>query len=77
MLGLKPVACDILKVKEGGQIRHIFFDTGCDQLLVFMEATGVPGIFYPLAFEAGTEPALVEKRYELLAGGRRGHGRDG
>jgi hypothetical protein len=37
---VKPVRCDIIKVKEGGQIRHIFFDTGRDQLIAFMEARG-------------------------------------
>ena len=31
VLGFKPVRCDIIKVKEGGLIRHIFFDTGRDQ----------------------------------------------
>ncbi len=41
ILGFKPVRCDIIKVKEGGQIRHIFFDTGRDQLIAFMEARGV------------------------------------
>ena len=30
VLGFKAVRCDVLKVKEGGQIRHIFFDTGRD-----------------------------------------------
>jgi catechol 2,3-dioxygenase-like lactoylglutathione lyase family enzyme len=86
VLGFKAVRCDILKVKEGGQIRHVFFDTGRGQLIAFMEASGVPGIpadydaginrglgvpgvFYHFAFEAGSEPALVEKRRELLARG--------
>ena len=44
VLGFKPVRCDILKVKEGGQIRHIFFDAGRDQLIAFMEATDVAGV---------------------------------
>ena len=51
VLGFKAVRCDIIKVKEGGQIRHIFFDTGRDQLLAFMEARGVPGI--PSDYDAG------------------------
>ena len=38
ILGFKPVRCDTIKIKEGGEIRHIFFDTGRDQLLAFMEA---------------------------------------
>jgi len=38
ILKFRPVRCDIIKVKEGGQIRHIFFDAGGDQLVAFMEA---------------------------------------
>ena len=56
VLGFKPVRCDILKVKEGGQIRHIFFDTGRDQLLAFMEARGVPGV--PAQYDAGINRGL-------------------
>jgi catechol 2,3-dioxygenase-like lactoylglutathione lyase family enzyme len=56
VLGFKAVRCDILKVKEGGQIRHIFFDTGHDQLLAFMEASGVPGI--PAEYDAGINQGL-------------------
>jgi catechol 2,3-dioxygenase-like lactoylglutathione lyase family enzyme len=44
VLKFKAVRCDVLKIKEGGQVRHIFFDTGRDQLLAFMEARGVPGV---------------------------------
>jgi catechol 2,3-dioxygenase-like lactoylglutathione lyase family enzyme len=56
ILGFKPVRCDIIKVKEGGQIRHIFFDTGRDQLIAFMEARGVPGI--PAEYDAGINRGL-------------------
>ncbi len=56
VLGFKPVRCDILKVKEGGQIRHVFFDTGRDQLIAFMEASGVPGI--PAEYDAGINRGL-------------------
>src|SRR5438046_10532709 len=56
VLGLKPVRCDTIKVKEGGQIRHIFFDTGRDQLLAFMEARGVPGV--PVEYDAGINRGL-------------------
>jgi catechol 2,3-dioxygenase-like lactoylglutathione lyase family enzyme len=56
VLGFKPVVCDIIKVKEGGQIRHIFFDTGHDQLIAFMEARGVPGI--PAEYDAGINRGL-------------------
>jgi catechol 2,3-dioxygenase-like lactoylglutathione lyase family enzyme len=56
VLGFKPVRCDIIKVKEGGQIRHIFFDTGRDQLIAFMEARGVPGV--PAEYDAGINRGL-------------------
>src|SRR5258707_8876586 len=56
VLGFKAVRCDIIKVKEGGQIRHIFFDTGRDQLLAFMEARGVPGV--PAEYDAGINRGL-------------------
>ena len=86
ILGFKPVVADTIKIKEGGRIRHLFFDTGRDQLIAFMEPRGVPGVpaeydadinrglgvpasFYHFAFEAGSEPALADKRNELLAKG--------
>ena len=56
VLGFKPVRCDIIPIKEGGQIRHIFFDTGRDQLIAFMEARGVPGI--PAEYDAGINRGL-------------------
>jgi catechol 2,3-dioxygenase-like lactoylglutathione lyase family enzyme len=56
VLKFKAVRCDIIKVKEGGQIRHIFFDTGRDQLMAFMEARGVPGI--PSEYDAGINRGL-------------------
>jgi len=56
VLGFKAVRCDIIKVKEGGQIRHIFFDTGRDQLIAFMEARSVPGI--PARYDTGITAGL-------------------
>lgn len=56
VLRFRAVRCDILKIKEGGQIRHVFFDTGRDQLLAFMEARGVPGV--PARYEAGINRGL-------------------
>lgn len=56
VLGFKPVRCDILRIKEGGQIRHVFFHIGRDQLLAFMEARGVPGI--PAEYDAGINRGL-------------------
>jgi catechol 2,3-dioxygenase-like lactoylglutathione lyase family enzyme len=48
-LGFKAVRCDIIKVKEGGEIQHVFFDTGQGQLLAFMSPRGVPGA--PVEFD--------------------------
>ena len=56
VLGFPAVRCDIIKVKEGGRIRHIFFDTGRDQLIAFMEARSVPGI--PAHYDAGITRGL-------------------
>jgi catechol 2,3-dioxygenase-like lactoylglutathione lyase family enzyme len=42
VLGFRAVRCDIIKVKEGGQIRHVFFDVGGGQLLAFMEPRDIP-----------------------------------
>ena len=56
VLGFTPVRCDILRIKEGGQIRHVFFHIGRDQLLAFMEAQGVPGI--PVEYDAGINRGL-------------------
>lgn len=56
VMGFKAVRCDIIKVKEGGQIRHVFFDTGRDQLLAFMEPRGVPGV--PQEYDAGINRGL-------------------
>jgi catechol 2,3-dioxygenase-like lactoylglutathione lyase family enzyme len=56
ILGFKAVIADTIKIKEGGAIRHVFFDTGRDQLLAFMEPRGVPGV--PLEFDAGINRGL-------------------
>jgi catechol 2,3-dioxygenase-like lactoylglutathione lyase family enzyme len=56
VLGFKAVRCDIIKVKEGGEIRHVFFDTGNQQLLAFMEPRGVPGA--PVEFDGGLNRPL-------------------
>ena len=56
VLGLKAMRCDVIKVKEGGQIRHVFFDTGQGQLLAFMEPRGIPGA--PVEFDGGLNRPL-------------------
>jgi catechol 2,3-dioxygenase-like lactoylglutathione lyase family enzyme len=56
ILGFKAVVADTIKIKEGGAIRHVFFDTGRDQLLAFMEPRGVPGV--PVEYDAGINRGL-------------------
>ena len=56
VLGFKVVIADTIKISEGGAIRHIFFDTGRDQLLAFMEPRGVPGV--PMEYDAGINRGL-------------------
>src|SRR5918996_832295 len=46
----------IVGFDEATYERHIFFDTGRDQLLAFMEARGVPGV--PARYEAGINRGL-------------------
>ncbi|MBM4267046.1 MAG: VOC family protein [Deltaproteobacteria bacterium] len=85
ILGFKAVRCDQIKVKEGGEIRHVFFDTGAGQLLAFMEPRitggptefdgslnrplGMPDGVYHFAFEAGDEAELNARRADLIAKG--------
>ena len=56
VLGFKPVIADTIKIKEGGRIRHIFFDTGRGQLIAFMEPHGVPEV--PAEYDAGINRGL-------------------
>jgi catechol 2,3-dioxygenase-like lactoylglutathione lyase family enzyme len=56
LLGFKAVIADTIKIKEGGRIRHIFFDTGRDQLIAFMEPRGVPNV--PVEYDAGINRGL-------------------
>jgi catechol 2,3-dioxygenase-like lactoylglutathione lyase family enzyme len=44
VLGFPVVALDTIDVEEGGQVRHIMFNIGRDQLLAFMAPTEVPGL---------------------------------
>ncbi|MGH7838148.1 MAG: VOC family protein, partial [Candidatus Binataceae bacterium] len=43
-------------IKEGGHIRHMFFDTGRDQLIAFMEPNGVDGI--PVEYDTSINRGL-------------------
>ena len=56
ILGFKAVRCDIINIKEGGYVRHIFFDVGNGQLMAFMEPNNVDGI--PSDYDAGINKGL-------------------
>ena len=56
VLGFKAVVADTIKIKEGGSLRHIFFDAGRDQLIAFLEPRGVPGV--PTEYDAGINRGL-------------------
>ncbi len=81
VLGFEPVRQDILKVSEGGQVDHVFYDTGGAQMLAFMaprdiegfpefdaginRGLGLPDGMIHFAFEAGSPEGLRAKRQEL------------
>ena len=56
ILGFKAVVADTLNIREGGKLRHIFFDVGRDQLIAFMEANDMPGV--PKSYDAGINRGL-------------------
>jgi catechol 2,3-dioxygenase-like lactoylglutathione lyase family enzyme len=56
VLGFQAVRCDTMEVKEGGRIRHVFFDAGNGQLIAFMEPREVTGI--PAEYDAGINRGL-------------------
>jgi catechol 2,3-dioxygenase-like lactoylglutathione lyase family enzyme len=56
VLGFKAVVTDMIDVKEGGYLRHVFFDIGGGQLIAFLEPNGVPGV--PAAYDAGINDGL-------------------
>jgi catechol 2,3-dioxygenase-like lactoylglutathione lyase family enzyme len=56
VLGFKPVVADTINIKEGGHLRHLFFDVGRDQLIAFLEPNGVPDV--PAKYDAGINQGL-------------------
>jgi catechol 2,3-dioxygenase-like lactoylglutathione lyase family enzyme len=56
VLGFKAVVADTITIKEGGHLRHLFFDVGRDQLIAFLEPQGVPDI--PADYDAGINRGL-------------------
>jgi catechol 2,3-dioxygenase-like lactoylglutathione lyase family enzyme len=56
VLGFKLVIADTIKIKEGGRLRHMFFDNGRDQLIAFRAPQGVPDM--PAEFDAGINRGL-------------------
>jgi catechol 2,3-dioxygenase-like lactoylglutathione lyase family enzyme len=85
VLGFTTVRYDRWGLEEGGEIRHIFLDTGEGSLLSFMEpkgiaqippfetsfykTLGVPQGFVHFAFDAHTEEGLKKIRANLEAKG--------
>ena len=55
-LGFRVVRCDIIKIKEGGHIRHMFIDVGRDQMMAFMEPNNVDAI--PTDYDPGINDGL-------------------
>ena len=56
VLGFKAVVADTIRIKEGGSLRHLFFDIGRDQLIAFLEPNGVPDV--PAKYDAGINRGL-------------------
>jgi catechol 2,3-dioxygenase-like lactoylglutathione lyase family enzyme len=56
VLGFRPVVADTIQIKEGGRLRHLFFDVGRDQLIAFLEPRGIPDV--PAEFDAGINRGL-------------------
>ena len=56
VLGFEVVRCDIIKIKDGGQIRHMFFNIGRDQLIAFMEPSNIQNV--PSDYDAGINRGL-------------------
>ena len=56
VLGFKVVRCDTIKIRQGGNIRHMFVDCGRDQLVAFMEPNDIPAL--PADFDAGINKGL-------------------
>ena len=56
VLGFKVVRSEIIKIKEGGRIRHMFFEVGRDQMIAFMEPRDVAAI--PADYDAGINEGL-------------------
>ena len=53
---LKPVVADTINVKEGGYLRHMFFDVGRDQLIAYPGPNDVSGL--PAVYDAGINRGL-------------------
>ena len=56
VLGFRVVRCDIMRILEGGEIRHMFLDAGGGQLIAFMEPRQVPGV--PAEYDTGINRGL-------------------
>lgn len=55
-LGFRRVADHRTSIREGGELRQVYFEVGCDEFIVFMAPTEVEGI--PNSFPTGINEAL-------------------
>jgi catechol 2,3-dioxygenase-like lactoylglutathione lyase family enzyme len=56
VLGFKPVVADTIRIKEGGHLRHMFFDVGEGQMIAFLEPNGIADV--PAKYDAGINAGL-------------------
>ena len=56
ILQFEAVVADTIRIKEGGYLRHIFFDVGHGQLIAFLEPRDVSGV--PENYDAGINGGL-------------------
>ena len=56
VLGFPVARADIIELKSGGQIQHIFFDVGGGQLIAFMSGEDAPN--FPGEFDTGINRGL-------------------
>jgi catechol 2,3-dioxygenase-like lactoylglutathione lyase family enzyme len=56
VLGFKVVVDDRILIEEGGDIRHIFFDVGRDQLIAFMAPRRIADV--PATYDTGINQGL-------------------
>jgi len=56
VLGFPVARADIMELRAGGQIQHVFFDVGGGQLIAFMSGEDAPA--FPAEFDTGINRGL-------------------